>query len=103
LTFLSTGRFTVRFAFHFRGERPEKGTVMAGTGLPTIDVTVEGMTCEGCAGKVRDALTATDGITGADIDVASGKVSVHHDGTVDRSALEFAIDSAVFDAGYKVV
>jgi copper chaperone len=103
LTFLSTGRFTVRFAFHVRGERQEKGTVMAATELPTIDVTVEGMTCEGCADKVRDALSATDGITGADIDVASGKVSVHHDGTVDRSALEFAIDSAVFDAGYKIV
>lgn len=92
----------MRFAFHFRGERQEKGTVMAATDLPTIDVTVEGMTCEGCAGKVRDALTATDGITGADIDVASGKVSVHLDGSVDRGALEFAIDSAVFDAGYKV-
>jgi copper chaperone CopZ len=52
---------------------------------------------------VRDALTATDGITGADIDVASGKVSVHLDGSVDRTALEFAIDSAVFDVGYRVV
>jgi copper chaperone len=71
--------------------------------FPTIDVNVSGMTCEGCADKVRDALSATDGISGADIDVASGKVSVHLDGSVDRSALEFAIDSAVFDAGYKVV
>lgn len=93
----------MRFAFHFRNESREKGTVMAVADLPTIDVTVEGMTCEGCAGKVRDALTATDGITGADIDVASGKVSVHLDGSVDRTALEFAIDSAVFDAGYKVI
>ncbi len=93
----------MKFAFKFRGERQEKGTEMATTELPTIDVTVEGMTCEGCATKVRDALTATDGITGADIDVASGKVSVHPDGSVDRGELEFAIDSAVFDAGYKVV
>ena len=71
--------------------------------LPTIDINVSGMTCEGCADKVREALTATDGITGADIDVASGRVAVHVDGTVDSAALEFAIDSAVFDAGYKVV
>ena len=71
--------------------------------IPSIDVTVEGMTCEGCATKVRSALTATDGVVGADIDVASGRVSVHPDGTVDRGTLEFAIDGAVHDAGYSVV
>lgn len=70
---------------------------------PTIDITVSGMTCEGCATKVREALTATDGIAGATIDVASGRVAVLLDGTVSRSSLEFAIDSAVFDAGYRVV
>lgn len=71
--------------------------------IPSIDVTVEGMTCEGCATTIRSALTATDGVAGADIDVASGRVSVHPDGTVDRGDLEFAIDGAVHDAGYKVV
>ncbi len=71
--------------------------------IPSIDVTVEGMTCEGCAGKVRSALTATDGVASADIDVASGRVSVHPDGTVDRGSLEFAIDGAVHEAGYSVV
>lgn len=71
--------------------------------IPSIDVTVEGMTCEGCASKVRSALTATDGVASADIDVASGRVSVHPDGTVDRGDLEFAIDGAVHDAGYSVV
>lgn len=76
---------------------------MATSDLPTIDVTVSGMTCEGCAGKVREALAATDGIAGADVDVASGRVAVHLDGSVDRGALEFAIDSAIFDAGYSVV
>ena len=71
--------------------------------LPTIDITISGMTCEGCADKVRDVLSATEGVVGADIDVASGKVAVRLDGTVDPGALEFAIDSAIFDAGYKVV
>lgn len=71
--------------------------------IPSIDVTVEGMTCEGCASKVRSALAATDGIVGADIDVATGRVSVHPDGTVDRGDLEFAIDGAVHEAGYSVV
>ncbi len=68
----------------------------------TIDLTVTGMTCEGCATKVREALVSTAGVTSADIDVASGKVAVHLDGTVERDALEFAVDAAIFDAGYTV-
>jgi len=70
--------------------------------IPSIDVTVEGMTCEGCATKVRSALTATDGVASADIDMASGRVSVHPDGTVDRGSLEFAIDGVVHYVGYSV-
>lgn len=76
---------------------------MTPAALPTIELTVEGMTCDGCAGKVRDALAKTDGITSADVDHASGKVSVHPDGSVDPATLEFAIDAAVFDLGYKII
>lgn len=72
------------------------------TDRSTIDITVTGMTCEGCASKVRSALTSTAGISGADIDVASGRVHVHTDGTVDASDLEFAIDEAVHQAGYSL-
>ncbi len=68
----------------------------------TLDITVTGMTCEGCAGKVRKALTATEGIAGAEIDVASGAVKVLTDGTVPTDDLEFAIDEAVTQAGYAV-
>ncbi len=71
--------------------------------LSTIQLTVEGMTCDGCAGKVRDALAKTDGITSADVDHASGKVVVHPDGSVDHGTLEFAIDAAIFDLGYTIV
>lgn len=70
--------------------------------IPSIDLTVEGMTCEGCATSIRSALTATDGVVSADIDVASGRLSVHPDGTVDRGTLEFAIDGVVHDVGYSV-
>ncbi|WNM24719.1 heavy-metal-associated domain-containing protein [Demequina capsici] len=72
------------------------------TATPSIDITVQGMTCEGCAGKVRRALTATDGIAGAEIDVASGAVKVLTDGTVPADDLEFAIDEAVTGVGYTV-
>ena len=52
---------------------------------------------------LRSALTATDGVASGDIDVASGRVSVHPDGTVGRGALEFAIDGAAHDVGHSVV
>ncbi len=68
----------------------------------TLDITVTGMTCEGCATKVRNALTATDGVAGAEIDVATGAVKVLTDGTVPADDLEFAVDEAVTQAGYAV-
>lgn len=72
------------------------------TSANIIAMTVTGMTCEGCAGKVRAALTATPGVAAADIDVASGLVQVHLDGTVQADTLEFDIDDAVSAAGYTV-
>ncbi len=68
----------------------------------TLHLTVTGMTCEGCATKVRSALTATEGVTGAEIDVATGAVKVLTDGTVSADDLEFAVDEAVTQAGYAV-
>ncbi|WP_084125291.1 heavy-metal-associated domain-containing protein [Demequina sp. NBRC 110054] len=68
----------------------------------SIDITVQGMTCGGCANKVRTVLEGTDGIAGAEIDVASGAVKVLIDGTVPADDLEFAIDEAVTGVGYTV-
>ncbi|WP_062210719.1 heavy-metal-associated domain-containing protein [Demequina oxidasica] len=72
------------------------------TSTNIIELSVKGMTCEGCATTVREALVATDGISAADIDVATGKVTVHSDGTVPVDDLEFSIDEAVTQAGYTV-
>ena len=69
----------------------------------TIDITVQGMTCGGCASKVRTALTATEGIADVEIDVATGAVKVVTDGSVAADDLEFAIDEAVTGVGYSVV
>lgn len=67
-----------------------------------ITISVAGMTCEGCATTVRGALTATQGVDFADIDVATGNVKVHADGTVPADDLEFAIEDAVTASGYTV-
>ncbi|MFW2512491.1 heavy-metal-associated domain-containing protein [Demequina sp. SO4-13] len=69
----------------------------------TIEITVEGMTCNGCAGKVRGALESTDGVAAAEVDHATGLVQVRPDGTVPAEDLGFAIDEAVESTGYRVV
>ncbi|WP_430868169.1 heavy-metal-associated domain-containing protein [Demequina aurantiaca] len=72
------------------------------TSANTITISVTGMTCEGCANTVRTALVQTPGVASADIDVASGRVQVHPDGTVATDDLEFSIDDAVTASGYTV-
>ncbi|WP_061961920.1 heavy-metal-associated domain-containing protein [Demequina flava] len=69
---------------------------------PLITVTVIGMTCNGCATSVREALEASDGIMTAAVDHESGRVEVTPDGTVPAADLEFTIDEAVTEAGYSV-
>lgn len=67
-----------------------------------IQISVSGMTCEGCATTVREAIVATNGVAGAEVNVATGDVTVSTNGTVPNDDLEFAIDEAVTQAGYSV-
>ncbi|WP_084079343.1 heavy-metal-associated domain-containing protein [Demequina sp. NBRC 110057] len=71
--------------------------------MNTIEITVSGMTCDGCAGKVRTAIGALDGVSTVEVDHASGLTRVAPDGTVPADDLEFALDEAVEGAGYRVV
>ncbi len=57
---------------------------------------VNGMTCNHCAGKVKDALDAVEGVTGADVDLDSGRVSIEGD-----SLTGDALTKAVGEAGYQ--
>ncbi|MFI5426155.1 heavy-metal-associated domain-containing protein [Aeromicrobium sp. UC242_57] len=59
--------------------------------------TVQGMTCGSCATKVSNAVNQVAGVTGTDVDVASGTL------TVAGSALdETAVRHAITGAGYQV-
>ncbi|GIG53964.1 heavy-metal-associated domain-containing protein [Demequina activiva] len=68
----------------------------------TIDLTVTGMTCTGCSGKVRSALESTPGVAQADVSHETGLARVTPDGTVPAEDLDFALDEAVEGAGYRV-
>ena len=67
--------------------------------LATIELTVEGMTCEACAAVLRRALEDVAGVQGAEVDYASGGANVHTS-DADLLASPAALMKAVEQAGY---
>jgi copper chaperone len=59
---------------------------------------VQGMTCGHCVASVTSEVSKVEGVSGVDVDLGSGRVSVTGDGFTDRQ-----IRAAVDEAGYEVV
>jgi copper chaperone CopZ len=59
---------------------------------------VSGMTCSHCVLSVREEVSEVRGVRAADVDLASGTLTVSGDGFSDD-----AIRAAVAEAGYQVV
>ena len=60
---------------------------------------VKGMTCEHCVRSVTEEVSAVDGVSGVEVDLASGRVTV----TGDRPLDDEAVRAAVEVAGYEVL
>ena len=58
---------------------------------------IEGMKCEKCSAKVREALLAVPGVTEAKVDHNGGKAVV----TCDASVKDEDLCMAVLDSGFK--
>ena len=54
--------------------------------------TVTGMTCGHCASSVTEEITKIDGVTGVEVDVASGLVTVASTTTPDSAAVAAAVE-----------
>jgi len=73
-----------RFAFVDVQAALRKRATATSDDAPQTRLTVEGLTCNGCARKLTTALLATDGVTAADVDherglaVVSGAASAQH-------------------------
>lgn len=52
---------------------------------------VSGMTCQGCAGTVRKAVTSIDGVSAVEIDLATGRVGVDAAAAVTLSQVRNAL------------
>ena len=66
--------------------------------MSTATYTVVGMTCGHCVNAVTDEVSQVAGITGVDVDLATGGLTVRSDAAVDEAAVRAAVE----EAGYEV-
>ncbi len=66
--------------------------------LSTVELKVSGMTCEGCAVGVRNALLETPGVASASVDFKAGRATVQYD---PSKASTTQLIEAVSKAGFK--
>ena len=64
--------------------------------METTTVTAGGIVCGGCANSVKKALLAVAGVADVAVEVADKRVTVTHDGRVDRAAVVGALAKAGF-------
>jgi copper chaperone len=65
---------------------------------PDHTYSVAGMTCEHCVLSVREEVSEIPGVTGVEVDLPTGRLTVHGHGFDDG-----AVRAAVAEAGYEVV
>lgn len=68
--------------------------------IETAHMTVEGMSCNGCSGKLQRALEVVGGVTAVDIVLEGGKVTVSYDPAQVAPAV---FREVVEDTGFDVV
>jgi copper chaperone CopZ len=66
--------------------------------MSTATYTVVGMTCGHCVNAVTEEVSQLPGVTGVDVDLASGGLTLSSEGPVDETAVRAAVE----EAGYEV-
>jgi copper chaperone len=67
--------------------------------MTTQTFSVQGMTCGHCVQAVTDEIQQIDGVTGVEVALETGSVTVASDAGIDEAAVRAAVD----EAGYEVV
>ncbi|QIA27446.1 heavy-metal-associated domain-containing protein [Thermaerobacter sp. PB12/4term] len=67
--------------------------------MATRTYDVKGMSCNHCKHKVTEAISRLSGVTGVEVDLGTGKVTVTFSGEPDDQKVREAVD----EAGYEVV
>jgi copper chaperone CopZ len=63
----------------------------------TAEYTVKGMTCDHCVRAVTTEVTKLPAVTGVEIDLGSGHLSVTSDGAVDQNEVRAAVEEAGYE------
>lgn len=66
--------------------------------MSTVTLTVTGMTCGHCAASVREEVITIDGVTGVDVDVSSGRLTIDSVRELDAQVIKDAVE----EAGYQL-
>jgi copper ion binding protein len=67
--------------------------------MASTTYTVQGMTCDHCAGSVTAEVTKIPGVSGVVVDVEAGRLTVDSEAPVSDEA----VSEAVEEAGYELV
>ncbi len=67
--------------------------------MSTATYTVTGMTCQHCVAAVTEEVSGLPGVTGVQVDLPSGGLTVTSDTPLDDDAVRAAVE----EAGYEVV
>ena len=66
--------------------------------MSTATYTVVGMTCGHCVNAVAEEVSQVPGVTGVDVDLATGVLTISSAAPVDEDAVRTAVE----EAGYEV-
>jgi Cu2+-exporting ATPase len=72
----------------------------SGSGPQQIQFPVLGMSCMGCAAKVKSALALVEGVDEASVDLADNSVTVRFD---DQTVNPLQLQQAVQSVGYELI
>jgi len=67
--------------------------------VTTTSYQVQGMTCEHCVNAVREEVGKVAGVSGVDVDLATGRVEVRHAQPLSGDDVRAAVE----EAGYELV
>ncbi|MEU5860077.1 heavy-metal-associated domain-containing protein [Nonomuraea sp. NPDC047529] len=67
--------------------------------MSTATYTVKGMTCGHCVSSVKEEVGGVAGVTGVEVDLASGLLTVTSESQVESSSIAAAVE----EAGYELV
>ena len=69
------------------------------TGTARAELAIDGMTCAACASRIQNRLDGLDAVAAAQVNFATGRATITHDGSLDESLVATEIAAL----GYSVI